>query len=69
VLTDQPDRVAGMPFAHWNAATAGGAEAEPSTADGDDIAVLLYTSGTSGRPRATMPVWKRMAMLDSASLA
>jgi acyl-CoA synthetase (AMP-forming)/AMP-acid ligase II len=54
VLTDQPDRVPGMPIEHWNAATAGGAEAEPSTADGEDIAVLLYTSGTTSAPKAVV---------------
>jgi acyl-CoA synthetase (AMP-forming)/AMP-acid ligase II len=54
VLTDQPDRIPGMPIEHWNAATAGGAEAEPSTADGEDVAVLLYTSGTTSAPKAVV---------------
>jgi acyl-CoA synthetase (AMP-forming)/AMP-acid ligase II len=54
VLTDQPDRIAGMPMEHWNAATAGGAEAEPSTTDGEDVAVLLYTSGTTSAPKAVV---------------
>ncbi len=54
VLTDTPDRVAGMSLEHWNQATASGAEASPSTADGDDIAVLLYTSGTTSAPKAVV---------------
>ncbi len=54
VLTDDPARVPGMPIEHWNAATAACGEAEPSTADGDDIAVLLYTSGTSSTPKAVV---------------
>jgi acyl-CoA synthetase (AMP-forming)/AMP-acid ligase II len=54
VLTDDAARVPGMPIEHWNRATAGGAEAEPSTADGDDVAVLLYTSGTTSAPKAVV---------------
>lgn len=38
----------------WTAAVADPVEAEPSTTDGDDIAVLLYTSGTSGAPKAVV---------------
>jgi acyl-CoA synthetase (AMP-forming)/AMP-acid ligase II len=38
----------------WNAATVDGDPAEPSTTDGEDIAVLLYTSGTSGTPKAVV---------------
>jgi acyl-CoA synthetase (AMP-forming)/AMP-acid ligase II len=54
VLTDDPARLPGMPIAHWADATAGGAEAEPSTADGEDVAVLLYTSGTTSAPKAVV---------------
>ncbi len=54
VLTDDPDRTPGMPLEHWDAATAGGSEAEPSTADGEDVAVLLYTSGTTSAPKAVV---------------
>jgi acyl-CoA synthetase (AMP-forming)/AMP-acid ligase II len=54
VLTDDPARIPGMPIEHWNRATAGGAEAEPSTAEGDDVAVLLYTSGTTSAPKAVV---------------
>jgi acyl-CoA synthetase (AMP-forming)/AMP-acid ligase II len=54
VLTDDPARLPGMPIAHWVQATAGGAEAEPSTADGEDVAVLLYTSGTTSAPKAVV---------------
>ena len=41
----------------WNAATGQPADPEPSTTDGEDVAVLLYTSGTTAapRPRAAPP--------------
>ncbi|HLN18418.1 MAG TPA: fatty acid--CoA ligase family protein [Acidimicrobiales bacterium] len=35
-------------------AVAGGAESEPSSAGPDDVAVLLYTSGTTGTPKAAI---------------
>lgn len=43
----------------WMVACAAGdsvdvSEAEPSTTDGDDVAVLLYTSGTTSEPKAVM---------------
>ncbi len=38
----------------WQAATAEPVDAAPSTADGDDIAVLLYTSGTTAAPKAVV---------------
>ena len=38
----------------WNAATREPVEAAPSITDGDDIAVLLYTSGTTAAPKAVV---------------
>ncbi len=38
----------------WAAATADRVEAAPSAADGDDTAVLLYTSGTTSAPKAVV---------------
>jgi len=38
----------------WNAATAEPVPAVPSTADGEDVAVLLYTSGTTAAPKAVV---------------
>lgn len=38
----------------WNEAVAEPVEAEPSSTDGDDIAVLLYTSGTTAAPKAVV---------------
>jgi acyl-CoA synthetase (AMP-forming)/AMP-acid ligase II len=38
----------------WLAATASGEPAEQPTVDGDDIAVLLYTSGTTSEPKAAV---------------
>jgi acyl-CoA synthetase (AMP-forming)/AMP-acid ligase II len=38
----------------WNATTSEPVEAAPSTADGEDIAVLLYTSGTTAAPKAVV---------------
>jgi acyl-CoA synthetase (AMP-forming)/AMP-acid ligase II len=43
-----------MSVSEWQAATAEPVAAEPSITDGDDIAVLLYTSGTSGTPKAVV---------------
>ena len=66
VVTDDPDRVARLGAEHaaifdldaWMAATEVGddtaADAPPAAADGDDIAVLLYTSGTSAAPKAVV---------------
>ncbi len=38
----------------WNEATAAAVEAAPSETDGEDIAVLLYTSGTTAAPKAVV---------------
>lgn len=38
----------------WIDATSDVVDAAPSTADGDDIAVLLYTSGTTSAPKAVV---------------
>ncbi len=38
----------------WNAATAVAVEAAVSVTDGDDVAVLLYTSGTTAEPKAVV---------------
>lgn len=38
----------------WNTATSGPVEAEPCLTDGEDIAVLLYTSGTTAAPKAVV---------------
>jgi acyl-CoA synthetase (AMP-forming)/AMP-acid ligase II len=63
LITDDPDRCKAMAAhcystAEWHELTdpAGGAAAdvEPSTADGEDIAVLLYTSGTTAAPKAVV---------------
>jgi acyl-CoA synthetase (AMP-forming)/AMP-acid ligase II len=59
VVTDTPDRCQGaaatvLSIDEWHAATAEPVEAEPSTTDGEDIAVLLYTSGTSAAPKAVV---------------
>jgi acyl-CoA synthetase (AMP-forming)/AMP-acid ligase II len=43
-----------MSVSEWLAATAEPVEAAPSVTDGDDVAVLLYTSGTSGTPKAVV---------------
>lgn len=61
VITDAPDRVRGLgatairvvDLDEWMDLTADG---EPSShaADGDDIAVLLYTSGTTSEPKAVV---------------
>lgn len=38
----------------WDAATREPANPSPSTTDGDDVAVLLYTSGTTAAPKAVV---------------
>ena len=38
----------------WNAATSEPVDAAPSTTDGEDVAVLLYTSGTTAAPKAVV---------------
>ncbi len=38
----------------WQAATAEPVVAQPSVTDGDDVAVLLYTSGTTAAPKAVV---------------
>lgn len=37
------------------------ARTDPLPRDGDDLAVLLYTSGTSGRPKGVMLTWGNLA--------
>ncbi len=63
LVTDDPDRCATMAAhcystAEWHEVTDPAGEAaadvEPSTADGEDIAVLLYTSGTTAAPKAVV---------------
>jgi acyl-CoA synthetase (AMP-forming)/AMP-acid ligase II len=43
-----------LSVADWNAATEVAVEAAPSDTDGEDIAVLLYTSGTTAAPKAVV---------------
>ena len=43
-----------LTVAQWNAATAELVEAQPSLTDGEDVAVLLYTSGTTAAPKAVV---------------
>jgi acyl-CoA synthetase (AMP-forming)/AMP-acid ligase II len=43
-----------LTVADWNAATDAPAEAAPSDTDGEDVAVLLYTSGTTSAPKAVV---------------
>lgn len=59
VVTDDPGRgrgpaAAALSIDEWNAATAEPTDAEPSPTDGDDVAVLLYTSGTTAVPKAVV---------------
>ena len=59
VVTDSPARCAGaaatvLSLDEWLDATAEPVEAAPSATDGEDIAVLLYTSGTSAAPKAVV---------------
>ncbi len=56
---DALDRVRGigmgmMTTAEWDAACAESVDAGPCLTDGDDIAVLLYTSGTTSEPKAVV---------------
>ena len=48
------DGLTSMSVEAWNAATAEPVEAAPSETDGEDIAVLLYTSGTTSAPKAVV---------------
>ena len=41
----------GAGFIHWHDALASGALPGPHTARADDMAILLYTSGTTGKPK------------------
>jgi acyl-CoA synthetase (AMP-forming)/AMP-acid ligase II len=43
-----------LSVAEWNAATKAPVDAVPCEADGEDIAVLLYTSGTTAAPKAVV---------------
>lgn len=62
VVTDAPERLAALTadvvsLAEWEALTdtdVADAAVEPSATDGDDIAVLLYTSGTTAAPKAVV---------------
>ncbi|MFZ4519893.1 MAG: class I adenylate-forming enzyme family protein [Microthrixaceae bacterium] len=64
VVTDDPERMRGLgvdaravlDLDAWMAATdeGPGAAESPSATDGDDIAVLLYTSGTTSEPKAVV---------------
>lgn len=68
VVTDDPDRIGGLgldegvlagvvDLEDWMAMSAEGPaadEVEPSATEGDDIAVLLYTSGTTAEPKAVV---------------
>lgn len=59
LVADDPARCAGLAgtvigTGEWMARTAEAVEAEPSTTDGEDIAVLLYTSGTTAAPKAVV---------------
>ena len=65
VITDDPERLAELAPADtdivslddWMALTAdglGATDMTPSGADGDDVAVLLYTSGTTSTPKAVV---------------
>ncbi len=44
----------GMSIDEWNDATDSAANAEASVTDGEDMAVLLYTSGTTAAPKAVV---------------
>jgi len=43
-----------LSVAEWEAATSEPVDVAPSTTDGEDIAVLLYTSGTTAAPKAVV---------------
>jgi len=47
-------RAARVPAANWIEAVGAGLVPAPHTAGPDDLAVLPYTSGTTGHPKGTM---------------
>ncbi len=56
---DAAERCAGegrtvLSFEQWHEAVAVPVDASPSATDGDDVAVLLYTSGTTSAPKAVV---------------
>lgn len=59
VVTDAPERCRGaaatvLSVEEWDAATSAPVDAEPGATDGEDVAVLLHTSGTSAAPKAVV---------------